>query len=350
MKILITGSAGFTGFHLVLALTAKGDEVVGIDNINDHYDIELKHARLRETGIDADNLSDNCRLQSYKYPNYHFIKADITRKNDMLQLFAKERPDTVCHLAAQAGVRYSLENPEACIQNNVCGFSNILEACRYYPVRQLLYASSSSVYGSNRQQPYGTEHRTDHPVSIYAATKKMNELMAHTYSYLYGIPTVGLRFFTVYGPWGRPDMAPFIFAKNIMDGTPVRIYNHGNMYRDFTYIDDIVQSISLLLDSGTDENTAGNIPYYLYNIGNSRSVCLMDFIKTMEDCLGIKAIKTYLPMQDGDMISTLADISGLEKKIRFRPAIPMEEGVKRFIDWFRDYYRSRAFIIQNNII
>jgi UDP-glucuronate 4-epimerase len=286
----------------------------------------------------VDNISDNCPLQSCKYSNYHFIKLDVTRKKEITQLFARERPDMVCHLAAQAGVRYSLEHPEDYLQNNVSGFLNILETCRYYPVRHLIYASSSSVYGSNRQQPYAVEDRTDHPVSIYAATKKMNELMAHTYSYLYRIPTTGLRFFTVYGPWGRPDMAPFIFAKNILDGTPINIYNHGYMYRDFTYIDDIIQSISLLFDSNMEENATEDIPYYLYNIGNSRSVCLMDFIKTMENCLGINAIKTYFPLQNGDMMSTLADVSGLEKKINFRPVVTMEEGVGRFVHWFRNYY------------
>jgi UDP-glucuronate 4-epimerase len=339
MKILITGSAGFIGYHLVRAFIARGDEVTGIDNVNDYYDIGLKHARLWETGIDPERISGNFPLQSSKYSNYHFIKLDVEQKKEIMQLFAREHPDMVCHLAAQAGVRYSLENPEAYIQSNVCGFSSILEACRFYPVRHLLYASSSSVYGSNPEPPYREKDVTDHPVSIYAATKKMNELMAHTYSYLYGIPTTGLRFFTVYGPWGRPDMAPFIFAKNMLAGTPIKIYNHGYMYRDFTYIDDIIQSIILLLDSNREENPSGNpVPYYLYNIGNSRSVCLMDFIRTMEKCLGIEAVKTYLPLQNGDMISTLADVSDLEKKIHFRPVVAMEEGVERFIDWFRKYY------------
>jgi UDP-glucuronate 4-epimerase len=343
MKVLVTGSAGFIGFHLVRALIARGDEVTGIDSINDHYDIELKHARLRETGIELDNISGNRPLQSCKYLNYRFIKADVSGREEMLQLFARERPEMVCHLAARAGVRYSLENPKAYIQSNVCGFSGILEACRRYPVRHLIYASSSSVYGSNRQQPYRVEDATDHPVSIYAATKKMNELMAYTYSYLYGIPTTGLRFFTVYGPWGRPDMAPFIFAGNILAGIPVRIYNHGYMYRDFTYIDDIIQSICLLLDTYKEGNTYGDIPHYIYNIGNGRPVSLMDFIRTMENCLGIKAIKTYYPLQDGDMVSTLADVSGLEEKINFRPAVPVEEGVRRFTGWYREYYRKTAY-------
>ncbi|MCL2027008.1 MAG: NAD-dependent epimerase/dehydratase family protein [Bacteroidales bacterium] len=335
MKILITGTAGFIGFHLAKAFIEKGDEVVGVDNINDYYDVDLKLARLAETGIDKNGIKENVLVQSKKYPNYRFVKIDISNKNDVFSLFADERPEYVCNLAAQAGVRYSLAHPNAYIQSNVDGFLNILEACRYYPVEHLIYASSSSVYGLNKEQPYTTEQATDSPISVYAATKKMNELLAHTYSHLYKIHTTGLRFFTVYGPWGRPDMAPIIFTKSIVEGTPINIYNEGKMYRDFTFIDDIIQSMVLLINSkksGNDEL------FQLYNIGNSRSVCLMDFIKALENKLGVDAVKNFLPLQPGDMLSTLADVSKLEKKIAYRPNTDMEKGVGRFVDWYLNFY------------
>lgn len=336
MKILITGTAGFIGFHLAKAFIEKGDEVIGVDNINDYYDVNLKLARLTETGIDKHEIRERAIVQSKKYPNYRFVKMDISNKNDVFSLFAGERPEYVCNLAAQAGVRYSLTHPDVYIQTNVNGFLNILEACRHYPVQHLIYASSSSVYGLNREQPYTTEQKTDSPISVYAATKKMNELLAHTYSHLYKIPTTGLRFFTVYGPWGRPDMAPIIFAKSIIDGTPINIYNEGQMYRDFTFIDDIIQSMVLLISS---EKSETDELFQLYNIGNSRSVCLMDFIKAMENKLGADAIKNFLPLQPGDMVSTLADVTKLERKIAYRPNTDMEEGISKFIDWYLDFYK-----------
>jgi len=334
MKILITGTAGFIGFHLARSFVEKGVEVVGVDNINDYYDVNLKIARLAETGIDVDEISERTAVVSKKYANYRFVKMDISDKEDVFSLFSDERPDYVCNLAAQVGVRYSLVNPDAYIRSNVTGFLNILEACRFYPVKHLVYASSSSVYGLNQEQPYTTEQKTDCPISVYAATKKSNELLAHAYSHLYKMPTTGLRFFTVYGPWGRPDMAPFIFAKSIIEKTPIPIYNEGKMFRDFTFVDDIVQSIILLVQSNND----GEL-HRIYNIGNSRSVFLMDFISALEKKLGVGAIKNFLPLQPGDMISTLADVSDLEKRIDFRPNVSIEEGVSRFIDWYLDFYQ-----------
>ena len=332
VKILITGTAGFIGFHLAKSFIEKGIEVIGVDNVNDYYDVNLKFARLNETGIDASKIEERAMMQSTKYPNYRFVKMDISNKDDVLSLFADERPDYVCNMAAQAGVRFSLTNPDIYIQSNVSGFLNILEACRFYPVKHLLYASSSSVYGLNQEQPFTTVQKTDRPISVYAATKKMNELLAHSYSHLYKIYTTGLRFFTVYGPWGRPDMAPIIFAKSIIERTPIQIYNDGKMYRDFTYIDDIVQSIVLLFNRQITDND--DKLYRIYNIGNSRSVCLMDFIETLEKKLGINAIKEFLPLQQGDMISTLADVSELEHRIGYCPNTSMEEGISKFIDWY----------------
>ena len=336
MKILITGTAGFIGFHLAKSFLEKGHHVIGVDNINDYYDVNLKFARLTETGIDANEISDLTMTQSKKYPNYQFMKLDISNKDDVFSLFEIERPDCVFNLAAQAGVRFSLEQPNAYIQSNVTGFLNILEACRFYPVKQLLYASSSSVYGLNQQQPYTTSQKTDTPINVYAASKKMNELLAHSYSHLYGISTTGLRFFTVYGPWGRPDMAPFIFTKAIAEQIPIKIYNEGKMYRDFTYIDDIIQSMVLLLDSLITEND-GEL-YRVYNIGNSKSVYLIDFVETIEKKLNTTAVKNFFPLQQGDMISTLADVSELEQKTGFRPNTSIEEGVDKLVDWYLNFY------------
>ncbi|MCL2416818.1 MAG: NAD-dependent epimerase/dehydratase family protein [Bacteroidales bacterium] len=335
MKILITGTAGFIGFYLAKTLLEKGHQVVGVDNINDYYDVNLKFARLSESGIDKNEIENLKMVQSKKYQNYRFMKLDISNKDDVFSLFDSERPDCVCNMAAQAGVRFSLTHPNAYIPSNITGFLNILEACRFYTVKQLLYASSSSVYGLNQEQPYTTFQKTDSPISLYAATKKMNELMAHSYSHLYGVPTIGLRFFTVYGPWGRPDMAPFIFTKAIVEQTPINIYNEGKMYRDFTYIDDIIQSIVLLLDKLTEEDD-GEL-YRIYNIGNSNSVYLMDFVETLEKKLNTTAIKNFLPLQQGDMISTLADVSELESKTNFRPNTSIEEGVSKLVDWYLSF-------------
>lgn len=344
MKILITGTAGFIGFHLARALSEEGHEVIGVDNINDYCEAGLKYARLAETGIDRAEITLNKTVRSKYYPNCRFVKLDISDRDGVFSLFADERPEYVCNLAAQAGVRFSLVRPDVYIQSNVTGFLNILEACRFYPVEQLLYASSSSVYGLNGEQPYRTDQAADRPVSVYAATKKMDELLAHAYSHLYRIPATGLRFFTVYGPWGRPDMAPFIFAKSMIEGTPIEIYNNGQMYRDFTYVDDIVRSIILLLNAKRTEHDA---LYQIYNIGNSRSVCLMDFIKTMERKLGVSAVKKFLPLRQGDMISTLADVSELEHKIACRPDTSIQEGIGRFIDWYTDFYGTTNV---NNLI
>ena len=335
MKILVTGTAGFIGFHLAKLLLENGHQVIGIDNINDYYDVKLKFARLAETGIDANEARELTMVQSKTYPNYRFMKLDISNKDDVFSLFEIEHPDCVFNLAAQAGVRFSLEQPNTYIQSNVTGFLNILEACRFYPVKQLLYASSSSVYGLNQEQPYRTTQKTDTPINVYAASKKMNELLAHTYSHLYKIPTTGLRFFTVYGPWGRPDMAPFLFTKAIVEQVPIKVYNEGKMYRDFTYIDDIVQSMARLLDALLTESD-GEL-YQIYNIGNSNSVYLMDFIEALEKKLKTKAVKNFQPLQQGDMISTLADVSELEQKTGFRPNTSIEEGVDKFINWYLDF-------------
>jgi len=332
MKVLITGTAGFIGFYLAKSLLDKGHQIIGVDNINDYYDVNLKFARLAESGIEADEIKELKMVQSKKYPNYRFMKLDISNKEDVFSLFEAERPDCVFNLAAQAGVRFSLEQPNAYIQSNVTGFLNVLEACRFYPVKELLYASSSSVYGLNQEQPYTMSQKTDTPINVYAASKKMNELLAHAYSHLYEISTTGLRFFTVYGPCGRPDMAPFLFTKAIAEQEPIKIYNEGKMYRDFTYIDDIVQSMVLLFDSLIAKND-GNL-YRVFNIGNSNSVYLMDFIEAIERKMNTKAIKKFLPLQQGDMVSTLADVSELENKIDFRPNTSIEEGVNKLVDWY----------------
>ena len=335
MKLLITGAAGFIGFHLTKAFVEKGEDVIGIDNINDYCDVDLKFSRLDENGIDRLSICEQRMVQSKLYPNYRFMKIDICNKDDVFRLFSNERPDVVCHLAAQTGVRYSLINPDVYIQSNITGFCNILEACRHYPVQNLLYASSSSVYGKNKEQPYGIDQQTDHPVSLYAATKKMNELMAHTYSHLYHIPTIGLRFFTVYGPWGRPDMAPFIFAKSIIEGVPLKVYNNGAMSRDFTYVDDVVRSIILLLDAGVSPAQ----PYQLYNIGGGHPTGLLEFISILEKYLGKVAEKQFLPLQDGDMITTFADVSSLINKISYQPQTSVDEGIQKFVKWYKLFFK-----------
>ena len=332
--VLITGAAGFIGFHLTKKLIADGYQVVGIDNLNDYYEVTLKEDRLK-------------LLQEHQAFTFH--KIDLEEKDRIDALFAEHQFGYVVNLAAQAGVRYSLENPYAYINANVTGFLNILEACRHYPVKHLVYASSSSVYGANTQMPFSTHHTVDHPVSLYAATKKSNELMAHTYSHLYGIPTTGLRFFTVYGPYGRPDMALFLFTKAILDGEPIKVFNNGEMRRDFTYVDDIVEGVARLLPhvaqpnpewSGDAPDTASSYaPYRIYNIGNNSPVKLLDFVEAIEESLGIEAEKNFMPLQDGDVVATYADVTDLMKEVGFKPATDLKVGVQQFVDWYRQYYK-----------
>ena len=348
MKILVTGSAGFIGFHLTKKLLERGDEVIGIDNINDYYDVNLKYARLRELGITVAQESD--KEVSSIYEKHIFIKMDISDTEAIAQLFKDEKFDAVCHLAAQAGVRYSLENPHTYIQSNVMGFMNILEGCRQSNVLNLCYASSSSVYGLNTSQPFKTSDHTDHQVSIYAATKKANEMMAHTYAHLYGIATTGLRFFTVYGPWGRPDMAPMLFADAILNDRAIKVFNHGKMSRDFTYIDDIVDGIVKVIDNPakpTKEFDTSNpnpsrskAPYRIYNIGNNAPLSLMIFIETIEDALDKKAEKNFMDMQDGDVVSTYADVSDLMHDFDYKPDTPLAKGVDKFVQWYKDFYKA----------
>ena len=338
-RILVTGAAGFIGFHLSKRLLDIGDTVVGIDNLNSYYDVNLKKARL-------------AILE--KYRNFHFTKMDIANQQDMKKLFhpdttnQTDTPDYVIHLAAQAGVRYSLENPHAYIDSNLVGFINILEGCRHNKIKHLVFASSSSVYGANTGMPFSIHHNVDHPISLYAATKKANELMAHTYASLYDIPCTGLRFFTVYGPWGRPDMAMFLFTKAILEGRPIDVFNHGKMKRDFTYINDIIEGVVRVIDKipRPDPNWNGNnpdpgtsfAPYKIYNIGNNNPVDLMKFISVLEDCLGKKAQKSFLPMQPGDVPATYADVDDLMKDVGFKPKTPIKEGIKRFVEWYKKYY------------
>lgn len=340
MKILVTGTAGFIGFHLAKKLLELGHEVVGYDNINDYYDINLKYARLNELGIKQNEVKENVLVQSSFYPNHKFIKANLENAEVMNNLFETEKFDAVCNLAAQAGVRYSIENPHAYIQSNVVGFMNILEACRNFGVKNLAYASSSSVYGTNTSQPFKTTDMTDTPVSLYAATKKSNELMAHTYSHLYGIQTIGLRFFTVYGPWGRPDMAPMLFTSAITEDRPIKVFNNGNMSRDFTYIDDIVDGIIKVLNAqpSTIDHQPSTTPYKVYNIGNNAPVSLMEFIETIENAIGKKAEKNFLPMQDGDVVSTYADVSGLMNDFGYKPDTSLSDGIEQFVKWYRNFY------------
>jgi len=347
MKILVTGTAGFIGFHLAKALLERGDAVTGIDNINDYYDVELKYSRLAETGIAREKIDYNKPVQSSIHINYQFIRLDLSDRLNLEKLFTVHKFDKVINLAAQAGVRYSLENPQAYIDANITGFLNILECCRYNHIKHLVYASSSSVYGNNSKMPLSTSDCVDHPISLYAATKKSNELMAHTYSHLFGIPTTGLRFFTVYGPYGRPDMALFLFTKAILAGKPIQVFNNGEMKRDFTYVDDIVGGITRVLDHTptrdsnnlSDPSVSKTAPYKIYNIGNSSPVRLIDFIEAIENKLGIEAIKELLPMQPGDVPMTWADTADLEVNLDYRPDTPIKEGVSRFIDWYKSYYK-----------
>lgn len=349
MKILITGTAGFIGFHLAQKLLERGDEVVGIDNINDYYDVNLKFARLEKLGINKDDIEYNKSASSKTFSKHKFIKIDLSDTQSIYKLFENEKFDAVCNLAAQAGVRYSIENPHAYIDSNVKGFMNILEACRHNDVTNLSYASSSSVYGLNKSQPFKTEDHTDHPVSLYAATKKSNEMMAHTYSHLYNISTTGLRFFTVYGPWGRPDMAPMLFTDAILNDRAIKVFNHGNMSRDFTYVGDIVDGIIKVIDNPANssddfnpENPNPDIssaPYKIYNIGNNAPVSLMDFIETIEDKLQIKAKKNFMDMQPGDVVSTYADTNDLINDFKYQPNTNLSDGIGEFVKWYKDFYK-----------
>lgn len=337
MKVLVTGAAGFIGAKVMSALAMRGDEVVGIDNINDYYDVRLKYGRLAECGFPqpADGYAFGDCQSSSVCPGCRFVRMDICNKPSVDELFASEHFDAVVNLAAQVGVRYSVENPYAYVQSNVLGFLNILEACRHNPVSHLVFASSSSVYGLNSQVPYSEDDKVDTPVSLYAATKKADELMAHSYAKLYGIPVTGLRFFTVYGPWSRPDMAPMLFANAMTEGKPIKIFNEGDLIRDFTYIDDIVAGTIHALDrpSVADE-CANGVPYRIFNIGCSQPVKLMDFISELERALGKEAEKLYLPMQQGDVYQTNADTSKLEKHIGYKPQVSLHEGVAEFVKWY----------------
>jgi UDP-glucuronate 4-epimerase len=350
MKILVTGSAGFIGFYTALRLAARGDEVVGLDCINDYYDPELKFGRLLESGFAREDAGDYGRTAaSAKYPNYRFVRLSLEDREGMDRLFTEERFDAVCHLAAQAGVRYSLTNPFAYVNSNLTGFMNVLEAVRVTEVRNFCYASSSSVYGLNKKQPFSTKHNVDHPVSLYAATKKANELMAHSYSHLFGIPATGLRFFTVYGPWGRPDMAYFLFTKAVLEGRPITINNFGDMKRDFTYIDDIVEGVLRVLDRPAAANPAWDgdapdpssspAPYKVYNIGRGSPAGLMDLAEAVETELGRKAEKILGPMPPGDVHTTYADTADLERDFGYRPETDIKTGIGRFVAWYRDYYK-----------
>jgi len=337
MKILVTGAAGFIGFHLSKALLNKGHEVVGLDNINDYYDVNLKYARLNELGIvrsEAElflNKSNGVLFND----SFEFVRMNLEDRDNLPALFNENKFDVVCNLAAQAGVRYSIENPESYIDSNIVGFLNILECCRHNKIKHLLYASSSSVYGENKKVPFSTSDNVDHPISLYAATKKSNELMAHTYSHLYNIPTTGLRFFTVYGPWGRPDMSYYLFADAISKDQPIKVFNNGNMSRDFTFIDDIVNGIKILFDN--PPKVENKLPAYrISNIGNGRPQSLGDFIKTIEKSYGKEAKKEYLPMQAGDVPKTWADVSELQR-LGYESSVGIEVGVRRFVNWFKEY-------------
>lgn len=333
-KFIVTGAAGFIGSHLSHRLLDRGDEVIGVDNLNDYYDVRLKEARLE-------------RLKAKRRFSFH--KIDLADKDTVGELFAYSRPEVVVNLAAQAGVRYSLQNPQAYIEANIRGFLNVLEGCRHNKVGHLVFASSSSVYGKNTKMPFSVSQNVDHPVSLYAATKKANELMAHSYSHLYGMPCTGLRFFTVYGPWGRPDMALFLFTKAILTGKPIDVFNNGNMERDFTYIDDIVEGVVRVADnpaapdptwSGDAPNpSTSDVPYRLYNIGNHSPVPLMKMIEVLEDCLGKKAEKNFLPLQAGDVPATYADVESLTRDVGFKPNTSIEDGIRKFVDWYREFYQ-----------
>ncbi len=349
MKILVTGTAGFIGFNLANKLLGRGDEIIGLDNINDYYDVNLKYSRLDFAGIKKDKIEYNKLIESSKFKNYKFIKLNLEDKENLFKVLKQEKPDAICNLAAQAGVRYSLTNPDSYIQSNIIGFLNILEGCRHFNISNLVYASSSSVYGTNREMPFSEKDNIAHPVSLYAATKKSNELMAHTYSHLFNIKTTGLRFFTVYGPWGRPDMALFKFTKAILEQKPMDVFNFGKMERDFTYIDDIVQGIINVIDNppkviektqkNPDADLSDTAPYRVFNIGHGSSVKLMDFIEEIEKNLGKTTEKNMMPIQPGDVPKTWSDTSSLEKETGYKSYTSIEEGIKEFIKWYLEYYK-----------
>jgi len=332
-KILVTGAAGFIGSEVCLRLLERGDHVVGLDNLNDYYEVSLKEARL---------------ARFLNYANFRFVKTNLEDRASIEALFEEEKFEQVVNLAAQAGVRYSLKNPHAYIDSNIVGFINILEGCRQHQIKHLVYASSSSVYGANETMPFSVHDNVDHPLSLYAASKKANELMAHSYAHLYQLPTTGLRFFTVYGPWGRPDMAPILFVKAILEGRSIDVFNHGKMRRDFTYIDDIVEGVIRVLDRSAESNpdwtgmkpdpASSKAPWRIYNIGNSQPIALMDFIQAIEDALGIEAKKNFLPMQAGDVVATSADVQALMDDVGFKPDTSVSHGIKQFVDWYRSYY------------
>ena len=340
MEVLVTGAAGFIGYHLCKRFIHLGYKVIGIDNINSYYDVNLKYDRLKELGINKVNISENKTVESEKFHNFSFVKIDLVDLKSMEELFEVNKFNFVVNLAAQAGVRYSIKNPFAYIQSNVVGFINILECCRNYGIQHLVYASSSSVYGANTKIPFSENDRVDHPISLYAATKKSNELMAYTYSHLYDLPTTGLRFFTVYGPWGRPDMAPMLFADAIINNREIKIFNNGNMSRDFTFVDDIVKGIVEITKKTPTSMGNERPPYSLYNLGNNKPTELLKFIKELEMQLGINAIKKYYPMQQGDVQRTWANTELLESQINYKPSTNIEDGVKEFVNWFKSYSDS----------
>ena len=340
MKVLVTGAAGFIGFHVSKKLLDLGHEVIGLDNINDYYDVNLKYNRLRELGIyreDAEVFNSECYSNSYS--NFGFFRMNLEDKSEITDLFENKKFEVVCHLGAQAGVRYSIEKPDVYIQSNIVGFLNILEASRYNNIKHLVYASSSSVYGKNIKIPFSESDQVDTPVSLYAATKKSNELMAHCYSHLYQFPTTGLRFFTVYGPWGRPDMSPMLFSKAILNNKPIKVFNHGKMERDFTYINDIVEGVCRVIESNVDKREK----YKIYNIGNNNSIKLMDFIECIESSLNKISQKEMMPMQKGDVKKTWADVSRLINDYNYKPTTKIENGVQEFINWYIDYNKLTKF-------
>ena len=347
MKVLVTGTAGFIGFKLALDLVRQGFEVIGLDSINDYYDVRVKYGRLKESGFDGP-FDYGRLLWSVRYPGLGFIRLSLEDRHGLQNLFQDHEFSRVCHLAAQAGVRYSLSNPYAYVDSNVVGYINLLECCRHARTEHLVFASSSSVYGLNESQPFSTHHNVDHPISLYAATKKSNELMAHTYAHLYGLPCTGLRFFTVYGPWGRPDMALFLFTKAILEGRPIDVFNYGDMQRDFTYIDDIVEGVVRVMDKAPRGNpgwdaqdpdpSSSRAPYRLYNIGNNNPVRLMDFIQALENELGIQAEKNFLPLQPGDVPSTYADVDDLARDLGYKPKTSIQEGIAGFVRWYKDFF------------